>query len=398
MPRTNNRSTSTKTKAQAKCTLTIKPRVLSNNLKLLNAAISSNQKGLDRVQIEVGEGQSIFSVAGDTIGVKVHHKATKSKQFPSIQVSCRQFMNLANRLDNTSQNLELCKEQVTISNKKNTYQHKLVTYKEVLPQNKSQFTPTVVVEAAKFKQALERVVPFLNSEAKEITSGVCLQIKRSEPTEFDNGSIQLTMTGLSEPGMGTTTITVEPVESDDSGNTGDIVLILPKKAIAFIASQAANFIISIAEGAVRFTWDNIECTLQTLKGEEYPDLDRVKASIDKNDISVEFNRQELLNALKRHQVMSSEITFKIESDNCQLVQATELGSGAENLFCSCDRAELITLHLHIDYLIKAISAIEGETAEFKLNLEPDEDGDIANTVAIQDENSLYCLMQLVSED
>ena len=396
MPRTNNRSTSTKTKAQAKCTLTIKPRVLSNDLKLLNAAISSNQKGLDRVQIEVGEGQSIFSVAGDTIGVKVHHKAPKTKQSNPVQVSCRQFMNLATRLDNTGQNLEIGNEWVTISNKKNTYQHQLVTYKEILPQNKSQFVPVAVVEAAQFKQALERVVPFLNSEVKEITSGVCLQIKRS--TESDSESSQLIMTGLSEPGMGTTTITVEPVESEDSSDTGDILLIVPKKAIAFIASQAANFIISIAENAVRFTWDNIECTLQTLKGEEYPDLDRIKASINKNDISVEFNRQELLNALKRHQVMSSEIAFKIESDNCQLVQATELGSGAENIFCSCDRAELITLHLHIDYLIRAISAIEGETAEFKLNLEPDEDGDIANTVAIQDENSLYCLMQLVSED
>ena len=396
MPKTNNRSTSTKTKAQAKCTLTIKPRVLSNDLKLLNAAISSNQKGLDRVQIEVGEGQSIFSVAGDTIGVKVHHKAPKTKQSNPVQVSCRQFMNLATRLDNTGQNLEIGNEWVTISNKKNTYQHQLVTYKEILPQNRSQFVPVAVVEAAQFKQALERVVPFLNSEVKEITSGVCLQIKRS--TESDSESIQLIMTGLSEPGMGTTTITVEPVESEDSSDTGDILLIVPKKAIAFIASQAANFIISIAENAVRFTWDNIECTLQTLKGEEYPDLDRIKASINKNDISVEFNRQELLNALKRHQVMSSEIAFKIESDNCQLVQATELGSGAENIFCSCDRAELITLHLHIDYLIRAISAIEGETAEFKLNLEPDEDGDIANTVAIQDENSLYCLMQLVSED
>lgn len=396
MPRTNNRSTSTKTKAQAKYTLTIKPRVLSNDLKLLNAAISSNQKGLDRVQIEVGEGQSIFSVAGDTIGVKVHHKAPKTKQSNPVQVSCRQFMNLATRLDNTGQNLEIGNEWVTISNKKNTYQHQLVTYKEILPQNRSQFVPVAVVEAAQFKQALERVVPFLNSEVKEITSGVCLQIKRS--TESDSESIQLIMTGLSEPGMGTTTITVEPVESEDSSDTGDILLIVPKKAIAFIASQAANFIISIAENAVRFTWDNIECTLQTLKGEEYPDLDRIKASIDKNDISVEFNRQELLNALKRHQVMSSEIAFKIELDNCQLVQATELGSGAENIFCSCDRAELITLHLHIDYLIRAISAIEGETAEFKLNLEPDEDGDIANTVAIQDENSLYCLMQLVSED
>lgn len=396
MPRTNNRSTSTKTKAQAKCTLTIKPRVLSNDLKLLNAAISSNQKGLDRVQIEVGEGQSIFSVAGDTIGVKVHHKAPKTKQSNPVQVSCRQFMNLATRLDNTGQNLEIGNEWVTISNKKNTYQHQLVTYKEILPQNRSQFVPVAVVEAAQFKQALERVVPFLNSEVEEITSGVCLQIKRS--TESDSESSQLIMTGLSEPGMGTTTITVEPVESEDSSDTGDILLIVPKKAIAFIASQAANFIISIAENAVRFTWDNIECTLQTLKGEEYPDLDRIKASINKNDISVEFNRQELLNALKRHQVMSSEIAFKIESDNCQLVQATELGSGAENIFCSCDRAELITLHLHIDYLIRAISAIEGETAEFKLNLEPDEDGDIANTVAIQDENSLYCLMQLVSED
>ena len=396
MPRTNNRSTSTKTKAQAKCTLTIKPRVLSNDLKLLNAAISSNQKGLDRVQIEVGEGQSIFSVAGDTLGVKVHHKAPKTKQSNPVQVSCRQFMNLATRLDNTGQNLEIGNEWVTISNKKNTYQHQLVTYKEILPQNRSQFVPVAVVEAAQFKQALERVVPFLNSEVKEITSGVCLQIKRS--TESDSESSQLIMTGLSEPGMGTTTITVEPVESEDSSDTGDILLIVPKKAIAFIASQAANFIISIAENAVRFTWDNIECTLQTLKGEEYPDLDRIKASIDKNNISVEFNRQELLNALKRHQVMSSEIAFKIESDNCQLVQATELGSGAENIFCSCDRAELITLHLHIDYLIRAISAIEGETAEFKLNLEPDEDGDIANTVAIQDENSLYCLMQLVSED
>ena len=243
MPRTNNRSTSSKTKAQAKCTLTIKPRVLSNDLKLLNAAISSNQKGLDRVQIEVSEGQSIFSVAGDTIGVKVHYKAPKTKQSNPVQVSCRQLMNLATRLDNTGQNLELGNELVAISNKKNTYQHQLVTYKEVLPQNRSQFTPVAVVEAAQFKQALERVVPFLNSEAKEITSGVCLQIKGS--TESDNGSIQLTMTGLSEPGMGTTAITVEPVESDDSSDTGDITLILPKKAIAFIASQAANFIISI---------------------------------------------------------------------------------------------------------------------------------------------------------
>ncbi|MEL7420137.1 MAG: hypothetical protein AAGK10_16420, partial [Cyanobacteria bacterium J06555_3] len=46
------------------CTLTVKPKVLLSNLTLLNAAVTSNQQGLDRLSIEVGNSQSVFSVGG----------------------------------------------------------------------------------------------------------------------------------------------------------------------------------------------------------------------------------------------------------------------------------------------------------------------------------------------
>lgn len=400
---TGAKSTKVKTTAKARsngCTLTIKPKVLIENLNLLNAAVSSNKQGLDRLKIEVGKAQSVFSIGGD-IGVEIRHKANKTLSSAPIQVSCRQLKNLASNLDVTNQKLTLEEEEVTISNQKGTYQHSLITYKDIIPQDTSQYSPVAKVKAQEFKQALEKVVPFLNSDSKEITSGVCLQIRLVSPDETENmdtDEVSLTLTGISEPGLGTVTMTVDSVETDEIDGLDNITIVLPKKAATFIASYGDDFILSVADKSVRFDWANVQCSIQTLKG-KYPDINKVKESIEGNDVEIEFNKRDLFNALKRHQVMSSEVEFKIEGSTCQLVQSTEAGSGAENIYCSNDSTETIQLNLYIDYLIKIVASIKSETVIFRLDLEPDEGEDRpTNNVLIRDDNTMYCLSQLLAQE
>ncbi|MGB5593242.1 MAG: hypothetical protein WBM62_04300 [Crocosphaera sp.] len=399
---TSAKSKSTSTANKKGCTLNIKPKILAENLNLLNAAVSSNKQGIDRLKIEVGNGQSIFSVGGD-IGVEIRHKATKTLNSKPVQVSCRQIKSLASNLDSSNQKLTLREEQVTISNQKGTYQHSLVTYFDVIPQDNSEYTPLMEVEATKFKQALDKVIPFLNSDSKEITSGVCLQIESANSADSlltedtDREKLQLTLVGLSEPGMGKVTITVDSVETNQLNSTEDVMVILPKKAATFIASYAQDFILSVADKSVRFEWANVRCNVQTLKG-KYPDLDRIEQSVAGNDVEIEFNKNDLASALKRHQVVSSEIEFKVEEENCQLSQSTETGSGAENIYCSNDSTETIKLNLLIDYVIKVLTSVESQTVMFKLNLEPDEDkGEPSNNVLIKDKDATYCLSQLIAE-
>ncbi|MGL5836060.1 MAG: hypothetical protein ACRC1Z_22925, partial [Waterburya sp.] len=52
---TGRKSSTTKTTAtvgSGKCTLSIKPKILTSSLGLLYAAISSNKQGIDRLKIE----------------------------------------------------------------------------------------------------------------------------------------------------------------------------------------------------------------------------------------------------------------------------------------------------------------------------------------------------------
>ena len=173
---------------------------------------------------------------------------------------------------------------------------------------------------------------------------------------------------------------------------------MPKKAATFIASYGDDFILSVADKSVRFEWANVQCSIQTLKG-KYPDINKVKESIEGNDVEIEFNKRDLFNALKRHQVMSSEVEFKIEGSTCQLVQSTEVGSGAENIYCSNDSTETIQLNLYIDYLIKIVASIKSETVIFRLDLEPDEGEDRpTNNVLVRDDNTVYCLSQLLAQE
>ncbi len=398
------RATKTTSKSSAvksqknECTLTVKPKVLLNNLTLLNAAVTSNQQGLDRLSIEVGNSQSIFSVGGD-IGVRITHKANKTSSSPPIQVSCRQLKNYAGALDSSNHKLHLSPERVTIYNQKQTYQHTLITYKDVIPEHNADFTPVAEVKASEFKQALDRVAPFTDSDLKNIVSGICLQLKpATAELEEDSGSLELTVTGISEPGMGHIRLRVDPVKTNDLGGIDDLVLVLPKKAATFIANNADDFTLSVSEKSVRFSWGNVECTVQTLKG-KFPDLEKIKASVSGNDTSVEFNRNELQAALKRHQVASSEIEFRIDGEECTLIQSTEAGSGAENIYCSNDDAkEPIRLSLPIDYLVKVVTSVRSETIALQLDLVPEEGEDIAcNNISIEDDDALYCLTQLVAE-
>lgn len=395
--KTSSKSAAAKSKKNG-CTLTVNPKILLSNLMLLNAAVTSNQQGLDRLSIEVGNGQSVFSVGGD-IGVRITHKANKTSTSAPIQVSCRQLKNYAGVLDNSNHKIHLSSEQVTISNQKETYQHTLITYKDVIPEHNADFTPVVKVKASEFKQALDRVAPFTDNDLKSIVSGICLQLKPiSAESPEDLGSLELSVTGISESGMGHITLQVDSVETDDMGAIDDLILVLPKKAATFIANNADNFTLSISEKSVRFSWGNVECTVQTLKG-KFPDLEKIKASVSRNDTSVEFNRNELQAALKRHQVASSEIEFRIDGEECTLIQSTEAGSGAENIYCSNDDAkEAIALSLPIDYLIKVVASVKSEVIRLQLDLVPEEGEDIAcNNILVEDDDALYCLTQLVAD-
>ena len=394
--KTPSKSSAVKNKKNG-CTLTVKPKVLLNNLTLLNAAVTSNQQGLDRLSIEVGDSKSIFSVGGD-IGVRITHKANKTSNFPPIQVSCRQLKNYAGALDSSNHKLHLSPEQVTISNQKQTYQHTLITYKDVIPEHNADFTPVAEVKASEFKQALDRVAPFTDSDLKNIVSGICLQLNSVTAESEDSDSLELTVTGISEPGMGHIKLRVDSVETDDMAAIDNLILVLPKRAATFIANNAEDFTLSVSEKSVRFSWGNVECTVQTLKG-KFPDLEKIKASVSGNDTSVEFNRNELQAALKRHQVASSEIEFRIDGEECTLIQSTEAGSGAENIYCSNDDAkEPISLSLAIDYLVKVVASVRSETIALQLNLVPEEGEDIAcNNILVEDDDALYCLTQLVSE-
>ena len=394
--KTPSKSSAVKSKKNG-CTLTVKPKVLLSNLTLLNAAVTSNQQGLDRLSIEVGNSQSVFSVGGD-IGVRITYKANKTSNFPPIQVSCRQLKNYAGALDSSNHKLHLSPEQVTISNQKQTYQHTLITYKDVIPEHNADFTPVAEVKASEFKQALDRVAPFTDSDLKNIVSGICLQLKPVTAESEDSDSLELTVTGISEPGMGHIRLRVDSVETDDMAAIDNLILVLPKRAATFVANNAEDFTLSVSEKSVRFSWGNVECTVQTLKG-KFPDLEKIKASVSGNDTSVEFNRNELQAALKRHQVASSEIEFRIDGEECTLIQSTEAGSGAENIYCSNDDAkEPISLSLAIDYLIKVVASVRSETIALQLNLVPEEGEEIAcNNILIEDDDALYCLTQLVSE-
>ncbi|NJO96718.1 MAG: hypothetical protein HC764_12400 [Pleurocapsa sp. CRU_1_2] len=397
------RATKTTSKSATKnkkngCTLTVKPKVLLSNLTLLNAAVTSNQQGLDRLCIEVGNSQSIFSVGGD-IGVRITHKANKTSSSAPVQVSCRQLKNYAGTLDSSNHKLHLAPEQVTIANQKETYQHSLITYKDTITEHNADFTAVAKVKASEFKQALDRVAPFADSDIKSIVSGICLQLKPivAESSE-DSSELELTLTGISVPGMGHITLQVDSVETDEMGAIDNLALVLPKKAATFIANNAEDFTLSISEKSVRFSWGNVECTVQTLKG-KFPDLEKIKASVSGNDTSVEFNRSELQAALKRHQVASSEIEFKIDGEECTLIQSTEAGSGAENIYCSNDDAkEPIGLSLPIDYLVKVVVSVKSEVIALQLDLVPEEGEDIAcNNILVEDDDALYCLTQLVAE-
>ncbi|MEM8830435.1 MAG: hypothetical protein AAGE96_13910 [Cyanobacteria bacterium P01_G01_bin.19] len=394
--KTPSKSSAVKSKKNG-CTLTVKPKVLLNNLTLLNAAVTSNQQGLDRLRIEVGDSKSVFSVGGD-IGVRITHKANKTSNSPPIQVSCRQLKNYAGALDTSNHKLHLSPEQVTISNQKQTYQHTLITYKDVIPEHNADFTPVVEVKASEFKQALDRVAPFTDSDLKNIVSGICLQLKPVMAESEDSDSLELTVTGISEPGMGHIKLRVDSVETDDMAAIDNLILVLPKRAATFVANNAEDFTLSVSEKSVRFSWGNVECTVQTLKG-KFPDLEKIKASVSGNDTSVEFNRNELQAALKRHQVASSEIEFRIDGEECTLIQSTEAGSGAENIYCSNDDAkEPISLSLAIDYLVKVVASVRSETIALQLNLVPEEGEEIAcNNILVKDDDALYCLTQLISE-
>lgn len=401
---TGRKSSTTKTTVTVgsdKCTLSIKPKILTSSLGLLYAAISSNKQGIDRLKIEVGDGKSVFSVGGD-VGVEIAYQASKTLKAETVQVSCKQIKSLASYLDTSEQQLTLGEEKVTVANRKRTYSYELLTYKDVFPEDKAEYEPVAKIKALEFKQALDKVIPFVDNDLKTIFSGVCLQLKSVDPSideDVDSDTLGLTLTGITVPSMmSTVTIRVDSVDTNSLSSLFETTIVLPKKAASFIASQVEDFTLLISEKSVRFEWLNVKCSIQTLKG-TYQNVDEILEGVAGNNVEVEFNRNELFNALKRHQVTASEVEFSIEGETCRLSQSNEAGSGAENIYCRNDSDESITLNLLIDNLVKVLNSISSETVVFKLDLEPDKgESEPSNNILIQDGDATYCLAQLIASN
>ena len=137
---------------------------------------------------------------------------------------------------------------------------------------------------------------------------------------------------------------------------------------------------------------------KTLKG-EYPDVDKTLEQVQGNDVNIEFNREDLYNALRRQKINSAEIEFKVKEENCDLVHATETGSGIERIFCNNKSGEDIKLDLYIDHVLQIVSSIKSDTISLKLDLEPDEGEDNpSNPVLIEHKDAIYCLPQLTEGD
>jgi hypothetical protein len=226
---TGRKSSTTKTAATVgsdKCTLIIKPKILMSSLGLLYAAISSNKQGIDRLKIEVGDGKSVFSVGGD-IGVEIAYKANKTLKAETVQVSCKQIKSLASYLDTSDQQLTLGEEKVTVANRKRTYSYELLAYKDVFPEDKAEYEPVAKIKALEFKQALDKVIPFVDNDLKTIFSGVCLQLKSVDPSieqDVDSDTLGLTLTGITVPSMmSTVTINVDSVDTNSLSSLEDTI-------------------------------------------------------------------------------------------------------------------------------------------------------------------------------
>ncbi|MGL6338437.1 MAG: hypothetical protein ACRC80_04770, partial [Waterburya sp.] len=217
--------------------------------------------------------------------------------------------------------------------------------------------------------------------------------------DVDSDTLGLTLTGITVPSMmSTVTIGVDSVDTNSLSSLFETTIVLPKKADSFIAGQVEDFTLLISEKSVRFEWLNVKCSIQTLKG-TYQNVDEILEGVAGNNVEVEFNRNDLFNALKRHQVTASEVEFSIEEEICRLSQSNEAGSGAENIYCRNDSDESITLNLLIDNLVKVLNSISSETVVFKLDLEPDQgESEPSNNILIQDGDATYCLAQLIASN
>ena len=250
-------SSKAKATAQAQpksCTLTIKPDVLKHNLGLLTAGVNANQQVLDRLVIAVGDNQCVFRVGVD-VSVSIKHKARKGLKSEPVQISCKQIKDFAGTIDKTNQKLELSSESITINNQRSTYSQSFVTYKDNLPQDDVVYTPVATVEAAKLKAKLQDIFPFVSTDAKQIISGVCLEIKPGDSDEI----LQLRLTGRSEDCFSTVTLPAKAVETDDVIPFEPISLVITKKLAGFLISHTDNHVtLSVGENSVRFNWDNVE--------------------------------------------------------------------------------------------------------------------------------------------
>jgi DNA polymerase III sliding clamp (beta) subunit (PCNA family) len=395
---TKTRSTSKIKNSKAECTLSIKPDILKQNLSLLTAGVNANNEVLDRLAINVGDSQCIFRVGIDVI-VKIVHKARKGLKSEPVQVSCKQIKSFAETLDKSSQKIKLTSDLVTINNQRSSYSQSLITYKDNLPEDDVSYTPIATVDSTELKKGLQKILPFVDRDSKQIISGVCLEIKSSESKTEGSNSLELRITSRSSDCVSTTSIAVQTIESDDINPLETASMVITKKLASFLIGYADSEVtLSIGDNSVRFEWDNVDCCARTLKG-NYPDVDVTLKQFENNDTEIKFNPEDLHNALKRQQVNSAEIEFKVEDESCDLIHATQTGSGVERIFCSNESGEKIKLDLSIDHLIKIVSSIESETVSLKLNLEPEEGEDRpSNPILIKDRNTIYCLPQLIEAD
>ena len=359
-----------KSSASSECTITAAPKGLLANLNLLSSAISSNVEAKDRLTIEIVKGQGRF-IAGRDLRLVIPFSASSIID-GKVSIGCRQLKSLTATLDPKSHSLTLLEDKLVITNSKQTYRTELPVYDEELAPIQTEYTEIAKIDGKKFSSILSAIFSFADSDNKKITSGILLELNLEQQP-------QLLLTGASEAAIARGSLNVVEVESNDNLNLDELKLrvVVPKKALQFVASNASsssNLVLSVSEdnSLVRFVWGkSVECTVATLKG-DYPNIDPILEAAEDNDLSLKFNRDELLAAVKRSQVMSADLTFKIEGDVCQLSHANSTSSSAENIYCAWDDSSSpLKLDFNTDILRKTIEAQGQEVVELAIDSEAD---------------------------
>jgi DNA polymerase III subunit beta len=165
---------------------------------------------------------------------------------------------------------------------------------------------------------------------------------------------------------------VKIIDTDFSGNGFTRDLIIPTKALNFVARnlpESGNQKITLSENHVLFDLPDTKIYSRIIN-EPYPDYDRVIPSEFTKELIID--RAKLISSVKRVSLFSNPITSQVKialSENKINISAQDIDFGGEaNENISCDyNGESLEIAYNANYLIDILRHLDSENVKFTVN-------------------------------